>query len=30
MTLAAFAAYGIELEYMVVDTGTLAVRPVVD
>jgi gamma-glutamyl:cysteine ligase YbdK (ATP-grasp superfamily) len=30
VTLAAFAAYGIELEYMVVDTGTLAVRPVVD
>ena len=30
MTLRAFEAYGIEIEYMVVDTATLAVRPIVD
>lgn len=30
MTLAAFSAYGVEIEYMVVDAKTFAVRPVVD
>ncbi len=30
MTLRAFEAYGIEIEYMVVDKETMAVRPVVD
>lgn len=29
-TLAAFAGYGIELEYMIVDRATLAVRPIAD
>lgn len=29
-TLPAFAAYGIELEYMIVDRQTLAVRPIAD
>ena len=30
MTLGLFAGYGIELEYMVVDRASLAVRPIVD
>jgi len=30
VTLGLFAGYGIELEYMVVDQGSLAVRPIVD
>ena len=30
MTLGLFAGYGIELEYMVVDRATFAVRPIVD
>ncbi len=30
MTLAAFAAFGIEIEYMIVDATTFAVRPIAD